>query len=439
VSEEVWNVGVRAVIVDDDARLLLVEEEHSLRLPRVDVEVTVEELPVIRPALASHVGVDAVMVRSLERIVDSERKVADLGLELEPLAVVTPMPHVVWRPVDAVDELSLPDADRALVERHRADNAPPERPEWARRGWFADASAWIHDRLEEHGRKATGPIEQRSNWCISSVLHAETAEGTVYFKATARSPLFVDEGTVTRGLAAIFPGRVPRPIAVEPERRWMLLDDFGPVVGWKADLETRASVLSAFARMQVEAASLEDELLALGVVDRRFPWLLDEIASLLDPLEVEGLEKSEAQELARRGPWFAEACERLAAGAVPESIVHGDLHLSNVAGTDGRWIFFDWTDACITHPFLDLLVVLFEDNSELRSALTDAYLGVWAETVPQDELLELWALAAPVACLNQALSYRSIMASVEGGTAPEFATMPAYWLRKALATSQAST
>ena len=111
-------------------------------------------------------------------------------------------------------------------------------------------------------RFAVASIEQVSSWCISSILRAETKDGRVFFKATAPSPLFVDEGTVTQRLAVMFPGRVPLPIAVDPDRRWMLLDDFGPVVGWNADLETRTAVLSTFARMQLETTSQQDELLA---------------------------------------------------------------------------------------------------------------------------------------------------------------------------------
>jgi hypothetical protein len=83
-----------------------------------------------------------------------------------------------------------------------------------------------------------------------------------------------------------------------------------------------------------------------------------------------------------------------------------------------------------------MLVVLFEEDAKLRPSLRDAYLGVWAEVAPEDELLELWALAEPLASLNQAVSYRSIIANVERGAAPEFDAMVPFFLRKALASSE---
>jgi len=128
--------------------------------------------------------------------------------------------------------------------------------------------------------------------------------------------------------------------------------------------------------------------------------------------------------------------ERLAAGPVPDALVHGDLHLSNVAGDVDGYVFFDWTDAGVSHPFLDLLVVLYEEDAELRRSLSDAYLRVWAEVAPEDELLELSAAAEPLASLNQVASYRSIAANVEPGAAPEFSSMTPFWLRKALASAE---
>jgi Ser/Thr protein kinase RdoA (MazF antagonist) len=233
----------------------------------------------------------------------------------------------------------------------------------------------------------------------------------------------------------MLPGRVPEPIAVDRDRRWMLLEDFGPVVGWQAAAETRVEVLSTFARMQLETTSRQDELLALGAFDRRPAWLAAQIQPLLDAPDL-GLDAHERERLSVLGPRFAEICERLAAGAVPDGLVHGDLHLSNVAGNADGYVFFDWTDACLAHPFMDMLAVLFTEDAELRRSLRDAYLGVWADVAPQDELLELWALAEPLASLNQAVSYRSIIANVERGAAPEFDTMVPFFLRKALASSE---
>src|SRR5262249_46375323 len=195
-------------------------------------------------------------------------------------------------------------------------------------------------------------------------------------------------------------------------------------------------VLSTVARMQLETTSRQDELLALGALDRRSEWLAAEIGALLRPSEAPGLSDDGRGRLSALEPRLVETCEALPSRAGPHALVHGDLHLSNIAGDRNGYVFFDWTDACLAHPFLDLLIVLHEDDAELGRSLRDAYLGVWAEVAPEDELLELWALAEPLASLNQVISYRSIAMHVEREAAPDFASMIPYWLRKALASSE---
>jgi homogentisate 1,2-dioxygenase len=58
-------------------------------------------------------------------------------------------------------------------------------------------------------------VEQVRVWSMSCVLRVPTADGLVFFKATAGSPLFVDEGRVMRGLSRLTP-YVPRPLEQDP-------------------------------------------------------------------------------------------------------------------------------------------------------------------------------------------------------------------------------
>jgi hypothetical protein len=84
---------------------------------------------------------------------------------------------------------------------------------------------------------------------------AGAGAGDVWFKTNTTSPLFVNEGVVMGALAGLFPGQVPAPRAVEPERGWMVLADFGEEVGWEAPMEVVEEVAQTYARMQVEATA----------------------------------------------------------------------------------------------------------------------------------------------------------------------------------------
>ncbi len=435
MSDERWRWKAHGLLRGDDGRVLVLAEREGGRLPFVEAAISEEdELSALRDGFATLVGARTTIVRSVSRSVDEERKELEVGVELEALGPIEPSEGATWIGHDELAGIRLPARDRELLEALFTEDPHPLRAPWARRGWFTEAAEWIESALAERGRPSLGPVEQLSNWCISSILRVPTVQGDVYFKATARSPLFVDEGTVTGGLAELFPARTPRVIAVDRERSWMLLEDFGPLVGWGASVEARVAVLADYATLQAEAASLTDELFTLGLFDRRASWLATQLGSLLDEPDGLGLEAVELETLATRIPEFVDACGQLAAGPVPDTLVHGDLHLANVAGTCAPYVFFDWTDAAIAHPFLDPLAIHFEKDAAIRRTLLDAYLSGWSEFAAHDELAELWALATPLAFLNQAVSYRSLLAHVEPGSAGELAPALPDWLRRALAT-----
>jgi len=289
-------------------------------------------------------------------------------------------------------------------------------------------------------------VRQLRAWELSCILRAPTATGDVYLKAVPDSPLFVNEPVVTAALAALFPDQVPAPLAVEAERRWLALADFGAELAWDPPDAVREDVLRTFARLQIEAASQVDRLLGAGCLDRRLAWLADQAARWLPAIEETGrlpgidastwLTPDELAEVRAAAPHLATICAELAGYAVPPSLVHGDLHLGNVAPGPHGYLFFDWTDASVAHPFLDLLTFFQEDEEEiegpLRDRLRDAYLSEWTAFEPPERLRRAWRLAEPLSALNRAIGYRSIVADlapVERHTAQS----PAYWLRKALA------
>jgi len=438
-----WRSRVSALAVSPDGReVLVLPSEQGWRLPRVEVEGYAEDD--LRNA-----------IRSLEELLDEPvtilpyasyardetEKVLDVVYVLERLSSVVPPSGGRWVAREVLGDLpfAVPEQRDRAADRLRelADGiVPPKRVPWAREGWLVKATAWIDESLAARGRTRSGRVEQMRAWCLSTLLRVPTAEGMVFFKATAASPLFVDEGAVMEGLWRLFPDNVPAPIARGRERRWMLLDNLGPELGWDAPLEVREDVLRLFARMQIESSGRVDELLAIGCVDRRLEWLAAQIRELLaDDAALGGLEDSEIATLRALGPKLEAVCLGLAETGVPDALAHGDLHLSNVARVDGQYVFFDWTDACVTHPFFDLIDVFREQDRTVRERLRDAYLSMWLEYEPIDRLLDIWTDAESVAMLHHAVSYRHILANVEPGAAGELEWALPYFLRKVLTSS----
>jgi aminoglycoside/choline kinase family phosphotransferase len=237
---------------------------------------------------------------------------------------------------------------------------------WLRPDWLDGAKAWIAAELERLGLEPAGEIEQVHVRWWSTVMRVPTTEGDLYFKANAPPHHF--EAALIALLARLQPGRVPELPAVDPDRGWLLMRDGGTrlreLVRSSADLGRWEEVLPAYADLQLALAPHVEELLAAGVPDERLAVLLAHLEQLLDDPEAllvgrtNGLTKQELERLRALLPEFAATCERLASYGIPETLQHDDFHDGNIFVRDSRYLFFDWGDSCVSHPFHTLVVTM---------------------------------------------------------------------------------
>ena len=257
---------------------------------------------------------------------------------------------------------------------------------WRDPGFLRAAHAWIADRLAEQGGSVTGPVEQPHVTDWSTVMRVPTEAGQVWFKANDES--MRHEAAVTALVAPLSDGRVPAPLAADPQTGWLLLADAGPrlrdVIPEERSLERWYDVLEAYARIQVACEGQVDALLDAGLPDRRLPTLpgaYDALLAQLDDVDPR-LPGTDA---------IADLCDRLGAFGIRETLQHDDLHDGQVFLGSGVHQVLDWGDACISHPFFTLAVTLEgviawgvddeEGSEDLEPHLT-AYLGPYAERYP---------------------------------------------------------
>jgi aminoglycoside phosphotransferase (APT) family kinase protein len=136
--------------------------------------------------------------------------------------------------------------------------------------------------------------------------------------------------------------------------------------------------------------------------------------------------------LQKAAPILKDFCAQLDQYNVPATLVHGDMHMSNVARTAHGYCFFDWSDACVAHPFLDMISVLHEPDSTVQQRLRDHYLAVWTAYEPWERLLAMWELAYPLCALHQAVSYRAILRNTEASCRYELAWAMPFWFGEIL-------
>lgn len=324
------------------------------------------------------------------------------------------------------------------------DNPSPRRAPWHSADWFDGALEWIHAQLSALGMPAIAPVRQLRAWGLSCAMRVATAGGDVYFKATP--PFMAHEGRVMQAVAERYLALLPPPLAVDRRRGWLLMPDYGSAMLHESpDIARWETALRLFARMQVEQAAHTRDWLAIGCPDRGLGRMVD----LIDPLIMSssrlldgkpyGLTADEIDRLRALSMRLKLMCARLAQYALPHTLVHGDLG-GNILINNGGYVFFDWTDACISHPFFDMATIsgAYFDRSALQSdpsaddMLRDAYLGVWAAHEPPGRLTEAYEAAKPLGALHQAMTYMWILANIAEDERAELEGGLAHWLRSLL-------
>jgi hypothetical protein len=301
---------------------------------------------------------------------------------------------------------------------------------WTDPAWRAAAIGWAVEELGRAGLTLHGDPEQPHVYPWSTALRLPVRGGAVWLKSVA--PGSSHEPPLSAALGRWVPESVLVPLAVDVERRLMLLPDGGRTMrddGGAGRVAAWESMLRSYARLQLDLVPHAEEMLALGVPDHRPGRVPELVADLLadDDALLIGRDGGLAPDVRRQVTAdlgrYAQLCERLRDGGVPATLQHDDLHDANVFVSGDRHRFFDWGDASVGHPFLSLLVTLriaaraldVPDGSPELLRLRDAYLDEWRAHGSPQELGEQCDLALRVGPLQRALTWRRILLGVHPG------------------------
>jgi hypothetical protein len=370
--------------------------------------------------------------------------------------------HVAqWRPPDGsrwatldelravyADEWSAPPEKAEAIERWFGEQSgaapvPAIRPRWERRGWLDEVLAWADRALDRHGIIRTGwPIPRKGAWSGSAILKLPTSAGDVYLKTAYTRP--PGEAALVAALHARWPEVVPDVLAWDAAHNVMLMRDFGrgalmderggaPVPRWE-------NAARAFGQLQLDCSAHLDRWLEMGVEDRRLTTLRVHFARLMADrpylwLEhTRGLTPEQVTSIEQVTPRLMEMVEELDASGLPASLVQQDFRHGNLAvvplGEAGpsthRFIFYDWGDAVLSHPFfsgtrmLDYLRKPYEttqlgpsgvpgrmtlSRAAFHRYLRDAYVEPWTAQLPATQLRAAFELARKLNPLWQTIRW----------------------------------
>jgi hypothetical protein len=295
-------------------------------------------------------------------------------------------------------------------------------PEWTDADFLREARTWIDDRLAERGASVSGEIDQPHIVWWSTAMRVPTTEGIVWFKAGRRSQQF--EAGLMPLLVSVRPGQMAELVAADPERGWLLTRDAGVRLREHASgaeqLRCWEKLLPEYAELQLQLTPRAAELIDLGVADMKIASLAEEAQAMADDREMlcsapeDSLSDEEYAAFATQG--MAELrtlCHELAERGIPDTLQHDDLHDGNVFVRDDQFVFFDWGDACVTHPFHTLVVTLralaykqgLTPGAPELLRLRDAYLESWTDHASHGELVATADLARRTGTIQRALAW----------------------------------
>jgi hypothetical protein len=325
----------------------------------------------------------------------------------------TPPVGTRWIACSDLAEMALEPAGlsiflRAWFAGQEPGAIPAIRPPWERRGWYAEAVRWILSQCERLGHAPSGPVEQlKAAWSLSTILRVPTSVGALYFKAAYAKP--PSELAIIDTLARRWPRNIPVVIASDVDRGWMLMRDFGersldhePIARWQA-------ANRRFSAIQLACSADLTPWWRLRCPDRRIPVLVacmdrmfcDPTATRID--EPGGLTSVAMAQLRKLMPRLHDMWGELATIPIPASLVQQDFRHGNIALSETGYVFYDWSDTVVGHPFFACCRFLdYLPNGpgsrrglpveERRRRIAVSYLQPWTRIVGHDDLWRAFEL-----------------------------------------------
>jgi Phosphotransferase enzyme family len=337
--------------------------------------------------------------------------------------------------VDVIARLE-PEPSRGVVAswaRERVEGWSPLRPAWSRPGWFAHAATWMANQMAIDGRPAVGGPAYHHLWGLSVVLRAPSAVGEVFLKCSGEA--FRPEGVVTRALAEVTPDVMPEVIAVEEAQGWLLMRDLGGAELGEQDESLWHVGVSTHAGIQQSWLHRTAALIDLGLPVRPLAALAAQIEDMTrDRAVLSRMTSDLRNQWLATAPQLAACSRRLDEIGPGPTLVHGDFHPWNVSFDGARARVFDWTDAAVSHPFVDLATYVYRtQDPATRQQLVDAQVAAWSAVASEETLREAVALGLVVGALYQVQTYRALLPTLIGsGSDDGLAGADLDWINRSL-------
>jgi hypothetical protein len=268
-------------------------------------------------------------------------------------------------------------------------------------GWTDQAIAWMESATGSTF-SSRADFEQWNAGGGFALLHVHSDDGLPYWLKATGEPN-AHEFAMMRFLCKMCPDFLPKLVAIRKEWNAWLTEDAGDPLSDAPGPTELATVATRMARLQLLAIDWTDELLASGAFDQRLPALRSHIDAVIAFLiEAMGRQTStrvaplSRDRLLELGEILRDACFRLEAHDVPDTLIHNDLNAGNILSDGTKYVFTDWSEAAIGNAFLSC-ERLCQLNRAHADIVRNIYRDTWSPRLSTESMDEVLALTPFIA------------------------------------------
>jgi hypothetical protein len=290
-------------------------------------------------------------------------------------------------------------------------------------GWIDEAIAW----MESATNRPISPSRNIEQWNAGGgfTLFRVCARGDRRFWVKATGKPNAHEFGLIRFLSELCPEFLPKVVATRKDWNAWLTEDAGAPLPEPAGSNELAAAAKTMARLQVLTIGRSDELLTAGAFDQRLPALRNSIdraiGYLIEAMAQQTSTKAapiSGDRLKQLGAILRDACFRLEALNIPDTLIHNDLNAGNILWDGVNCVFTDWSEAAVGNPFLSG-ARLCQLNPAHSESVRTGYRNPWAHLLKAETLDEAIALA-PLLTIYAYLYGRGDWLETRPGVRPEF-------------------
>ncbi|PLT28150.1 phosphotransferase [Peribacillus deserti] len=415
------------------SKLLVLPTENGFVLPIVDAELLQAEMVgPLQSAVRTQLGYETSIGRQLfKRDNDYPQAIFEARL------IDYDAGKGQWSDAKDIQRILLPsEASKHILESWIAEqkDIPRNRAKWFHPNFSTQSREWIFKEMNAANIRTCGKLDQvkASDFCL--IERIPTTDGDLFFKAVSKASCH--EAALTEYLHRRHPDLTADCVSVDNSSGWLLMRDIGgePLRG-NRNKKIWQRAIQEYSELQASEADTTDDLLAIGVPDRRIPKLKKEIEMYLRSMCDTGLDIKETEKIIELQPIILDMCDQL--DFLPASIDHGDLHSGNIRTKNENFVFFDWGDASVTHPFFSTRVFwhaldeLIDTEAEWLGIVDEFrpyYLEPWTRFAPMEELEKALRISDQLACVQRALSWYLYLTPSRENQQESY-KRPSQWLR----------